>query len=142
MALEKCWECARSISSEARRCPHCGADGLRYRKPAGVRGIHLLGAGLFLAIGLGLLGAVVGSGGLTPAPSISSTGITIGAGCRDAVVDKMDEFNRAARQHGAPRRILNLYCHGDGTAKRVWLTGNVPWEANEGTVRLAARFWP
>jgi len=75
----------------------------------------------------------------TPPAPVSITGITIGSGCSRATVDQLDAINRQAEARGAPRRVENIYCDGSGGPRRVWLTGSIPWEPQEGSGRLAAK---
>jgi hypothetical protein len=50
MAMAKCRECGREVSSQAKTCPNCGV-----KRPAA--GISKLSIGVLVIFGLGVLGA-------------------------------------------------------------------------------------
>jgi hypothetical protein len=53
MAIVRCQECWKDISSEARSCPHCGYSKSRIRKPLLIT-LGVIGAGFALMMAFGL----------------------------------------------------------------------------------------
>lgn len=54
MALQKCHECGKDVSDEAKNCPSCGAKVVRQKKPVGPLGIAFCVLLLVAFIGAGL----------------------------------------------------------------------------------------
>jgi hypothetical protein len=140
LALTQCPECQKEISTAAAACPHCGAPGPKAVAKRQSR--SAFGKFILVVVLLGFFGCVaffVSTAVNPPEQTRSITGIGIGVGCGQGTVDMLDELNRQVSSRGGTRRVENVYCTGDGRPKRVWLTGSIPWEPEEGTGRLAAK---
>lgn len=75
MAIIKCYECGKDVSTAARACPTCGA---KVRKPP--KSVGLGGAVFALFVGYVIYAAVSGSGGATRQPSDATVGVSSPAG--------------------------------------------------------------
>lgn len=68
MALQKCHECGKDVSDEAKSCPSCGAKVKKVKKPVGPLGITFCGLLLVAFISAGMMNAENRS---APAPQVN-----------------------------------------------------------------------